>query len=552
MKKILLLGGSAQQVIAIETAKKLGYYTVLCDFLPDNPGQYSADKFYLVSTTEKEKVLGIALAENVSGVLSYASDPAAPTAAYVAEKMGIPTNPYQSVKVLCNKDLFRTFLKNNGFSSPHFGGYDSLERFLSEVSDYHFPIIIKPVDSSGSKGITVVHRQEELEHAVKYALSFSRNHRFIVEEFIEKKHSYLIGGDIFVKNGNIVLWGLMNCHRNPKVNQLVPVGKSYPLQLEEDDINNVKRTLERLVDKLRIKSGAMNVEAMIDKENRVWLIDVGPRNGGNMIPDLLSMIFGVDVVEWSVQTAMNEECQMQSISENPYYATYNLHSDKKGTFWKVNFDNEIKPFIKKVCVYKNAGDLVDFFDNASKAIGIVFFLFDNANQMQTYLANIENYIDVVVESIKLEVVSESKSKEVAIAQCDTAFHNPVTKRKNYRELFEKIDKNAIFIVGTEVSDRIAECLGYAAMYCNNLKTREAYLTLIAVRPEYQRKHIGEKILHGCEKIAWQNGMESIRLEVHKSNKAALNFYERAGFRSIDQDSQDSLFLVKRLQGEEIK
>lgn len=89
MKKILLLGGSAQQVIAIETAKKLGYYTVLCDFLTDNQGQYVADKFYLVSTTDKETVLNVALSEKVDGVLAYASDPAAPTAAYIFPKNGI-------------------------------------------------------------------------------------------------------------------------------------------------------------------------------------------------------------------------------------------------------------------------------------------------------------------------------------------------------------------------------------------------------------------------------------------------------------------------------
>ena len=90
MKKILLLGGSAQQVVAIETAKKLGYYTILCDFLDDNPGQFVADKFYLVSTTNKEAVLNVAEREKIDGILAYASDPAAPTAAYVAEKMGLP------------------------------------------------------------------------------------------------------------------------------------------------------------------------------------------------------------------------------------------------------------------------------------------------------------------------------------------------------------------------------------------------------------------------------------------------------------------------------
>jgi len=115
MKKLLLLGGSAQQVVAIKTAKRLGYYTVLCDFLVDNPGQFYVDKFYLVSTTDKKAVLNVAENEKVDGVLAYASDPAAPTAAYVAEKLGLPTNPYWAVETLCNKDKFRTFLKTNGF-----------------------------------------------------------------------------------------------------------------------------------------------------------------------------------------------------------------------------------------------------------------------------------------------------------------------------------------------------------------------------------------------------------------------------------------------------
>ena len=109
MKSILLLGGSRQQVVAIETAKRLGYRTVLCDYLVDNPGQYTADVYYGESTTDREAVLRIAQAEQVSGVLAYASDPAALSAAFVAEKMNLPGNPLQSVEVLSTKHLFRSF-----------------------------------------------------------------------------------------------------------------------------------------------------------------------------------------------------------------------------------------------------------------------------------------------------------------------------------------------------------------------------------------------------------------------------------------------------------
>ena len=99
-RSILLLGGSRHQVPAIEAAKRLGYRTVLCDYLPDNPGQFVADAFYQESTTDRELMLTIARREGVSGVLSFGSDVAAPTASYVAESLGLPANPLDSVEIL--------------------------------------------------------------------------------------------------------------------------------------------------------------------------------------------------------------------------------------------------------------------------------------------------------------------------------------------------------------------------------------------------------------------------------------------------------------------
>ena len=112
-RKILLLGGSAAQLIAIEKAKELGYYTVLCDYLPDNPGQYIADSFHLVSTTDKEAVLEVAKREQIDGIVAYSSDPAAPTAAYVANAMNLPGMDYNVVRHFCEKQLFREFLLKN-------------------------------------------------------------------------------------------------------------------------------------------------------------------------------------------------------------------------------------------------------------------------------------------------------------------------------------------------------------------------------------------------------------------------------------------------------
>lgn len=398
MKKILFLGGSAQQVVAVETAKSLGFKTVLCDYLSDNPGQYAADKFYLVSTTDKDAVLKVALAEQVEGVLAYASDPAAPTAAYVAEKMGLASNPLKSVETLCNKDMFRQFLKQNGFNTPTARGYENAKDVIEDLKCFDLPIIVKPVDSSGSKGATVLRTWDGLDEAVDFAFSFSRGHRIIIEEFIEKKHPYLVGGDIFVSNGRVVLWGLLNCHRDKNVNPLVPVGKSYPLELEENDVRKIKETLQNMVDKLHIEFGAMNVELIVDKNGRVWPIDVGPRNGGNMIPDLLGLIFDVDVVEMSVKAAMGLNGDKTVCNESEkFYATYNLHSSENGVYQRIDFSKDIEPYIIKKCLYKKAGDQVEFFDNAAKALGIIFLKFENQREMLDIMENIEKHVKVVLK-----------------------------------------------------------------------------------------------------------------------------------------------------------
>ena len=397
MKKILLLGGSSQQVIAIETSKRLGLYTILCDYLSNNPGQYHADKFYQESTTDKNKILQIARDERIDYIIAYASDPAAPTAAYVAEQMKLPTNPYKAVDTLCNKDLFREFLSTHGFNTPRAVGFKSKEEAIADIENFTLPFIIKPVDSSGSKGATVVRGKENIEAAIDFAFSFSRGHRIIIEEFVEKKHPYLIGGDIFVSDGKVIQWGLMNCHRDFTVNPLVPVGKSYPPLLDPDNLQAVKDTLQRLVSELGIQFGPMNVELIVDANNRVFPIDIGPRSGGNMIPDLLGMIFNCDVVEMSIRAAMGESVGSEMGKGIRYYATLNLHSNRKGIFERIDFSPIIEQYIIRKNIYKNPGDDVNYFSNAANALGIIFFKFPDEHTMIEMEEHMNEHVKVVLE-----------------------------------------------------------------------------------------------------------------------------------------------------------
>lgn len=402
MKKILLLGGSAQQLVAINAAKDLGYNTILCDYLLDNPGQYLADKYYNVSTTDIEAVYNIAKTEQVDGILAYASDPAALPAAVVAERLGLPTNPAKSVEILGLKYPWRKFLHDNGFACPKFLTFsptNSVGTLKEAVKSFNFPIVVKPTDSSGSKGVSLLNNCDEIEKAISWANEYSRNKILIVEEFIKRGFPYVIGGDIFVWDGKIVLYGEMECLRNMQRTPLIPIGKKRPTSLNKKQRNVIYSELQRVITALGIRFGEMNIEILLDKDDNVHFLELGPRAGGNMIPIQLSDAFGADLVKANVQAAMGEKPSFVDnvIKSMPgCYMHYVLHSYEAGVYGGINIDECIKKYVYREVIYKKPGDKVEVFDGAGKAIGIIFLHFDNKKQMDDYCYRMEDLVKVVL------------------------------------------------------------------------------------------------------------------------------------------------------------
>ena len=401
MKTILLLGGSAQQVIAIETAKRMGLRTVLCDYLPDNPGQYHADAFHLVSTTDKEAVLKVAINEKVDGILAYASDPAAPTAAYVAEKLGLPGSPYKSVELLCNKDEFREFLATNHFHTPLASGYDSIQKALHEIQSgrFNFPVIVKPVDSSGSKGVSRIDDIQEAEEKMTYAMSFSRAKRIIVEEYVEK-YGYQIAGDGLSIDGKLVFRYFANDHFDPKcVNPFVPISASFPYNMPKEVQDKVHDEIQRLISLLHMGTTTYNFDLRIDKDYNVYLMEVAPRDGGNYIPDIIKYATGVDLVECSVKAAIGDPIDVSTFGKpQGYWAYYAVHSYKDGILDHVYIKPEVaKKNIVESHLIKNPGDEIKAFTGANTTLGILLMKFDNLDQMLYMMDHSEEWIQVILK-----------------------------------------------------------------------------------------------------------------------------------------------------------
>lgn len=400
MKKILLLGGSEQQIIAIKTAKKMGLYTILCDFLQDNPGQLYADKFYLASTTDKEKILEIAQEENIDGILAYASDPAAPTAAYVAEKLNLPGNPYKSVDILCNKDKFRKFLKDNGFCTPVAKGYRFIEDALSDLNNniFTYPVIVKPVDSSGSKGVSQINSIEEASEKIINAFDKSRSKRIIIENFVYCK-AYQIAGDGLSINGELVFKYFGNDHfKTHGITSFVPISASFPCILDKGIQDKVHEEIQRLISLLGMRNCTYNFDIRVDSNNNVYLMEVAPRDGGNYIPQIIKYATGVDLVDCSIKMAIGETSEIkEKISPKGYWSYFAIHSLKSGNLKNLYISNDVKQNIVENHIIKKPGDKIDSFCGSNATLGILLMKFETVDEMLDKMDNHEKWINVEVQ-----------------------------------------------------------------------------------------------------------------------------------------------------------
>lgn len=398
MKKILFLGGSKQQIPAIQYAKDNGYYSILCDYLSDNPGQFVADKFYCVSTTDMEAILNVAKENSIDGIVAYASDPAALTAAYVGNKLGLPSNPYKSVEILSKKDLFREFLKEHNFNCPLAKSFKSYDEAVKNLDGFKFPIMIKPIDSSGSKGVSRIEYLDSFESAFNLAMDNSREKTVIVEEFIERSHKEMIGGDAFVVNGRVEFFGLLNSHRDFSINEFVPIGTSYPVFLDDDKIEAVKSTVQKVIDILEIKNGALNLELMFDEDDKLYIVEIGPRNGGNMIPDLIKLSTGVNMIAATVESSLgNTDFNLKTNGKDVYYSTYVIHSKESGILKNIVFSEEIQKNILSKVMYKNPLDEIERFEGANRALGIIFLKYDSIEEEKYKMDNMNEFIRIEVE-----------------------------------------------------------------------------------------------------------------------------------------------------------
>jgi biotin carboxylase len=399
-KKILLLGGLRYLIPVIKSAHEQGYYVITCDYLPNNIAHQYSDEYINANITDKEAILKIAQELQIDGIMSFAVDPGVLTASYVAEKMGLPGCPYKSVQILQNKVLFRNYLSENGFNVPKAKGYETYSDALQETELFNFPIIVKPTDSAGSKGVTRVDYVEDLKKAFDLAINNSVSDRkVIIEEYIEQL-GFSSDCDSFSVKSDLKFVSFSNQYFDPKAeNPYTPSAYSWPSFINLKHQEELVSELRRLVKLLNLGTSIYNIETRVGTNGKPYIMEVSPRGGGNRLSEMLRYSTGTDMISYAVRAAIGEPIEELNMpSYNGYWAEIILHAEKEGLFHSLYINQYIKKNnVVEIDLWVKESDKVNSFNGANDAIGTLILRFDSEIELQQAMSNRDELVKVIVK-----------------------------------------------------------------------------------------------------------------------------------------------------------
>ena len=345
------------------------------------------------STTDKEAVLKVAIENKIDAITTFSSDPAIPTIAYVAETLGLPGISSAAAESLSNKDAFRQLLHDTKLNTPDY--FVVNQATLPEGLDKNKKYIVKPVDSSGSKGVRLSDATvENTLECITYALSFSRSGKCIIEEYIDGPQLH---GDAFLQDGKLISSYFGDHYFYTATDSFVPISTRWPTYHSNKTYKQIIEQVEKLSYYTGYLNGPINVEARVNNEGKVYLIEVGARNGGNFVPLIQEKLTGFDYVDAVIKASLGQKVNRNSSVMPGIGAYYIVHAENSGTFNKVDIDSSLEPYIFRQTIFKKQGDLVQEYCGSHTTIGVLLFQFPSVKLRDSYMDNIQNLVQVSYE-----------------------------------------------------------------------------------------------------------------------------------------------------------
>ena len=368
MDKLMILGAGIYQVPLIETAKRMGYYTIAVSIPGNYPGFKIADKVYYVNTTDVPKVLEIAKEEGIKGILTAGTDVAVITIGKVCDTLGLTGISYKAAENATSKRLMKECYEAAGVRTARFReiSVDTPdEEIASQIEGLEFPLIFKAVDTSGSRGIMRVDSQEEFPAARANVLKYTHDDHYLIEEFIEGEE---FGAQAFIENGElqfILPHGDYVFHGDTGV----PVGHFAPYDIGEEATADAKLQLTLAAKAMGLDNCAINAD-FIMKDGKTYVLELGGRSGATCLAELVSIYYGFDYYEKMIRVALGEKVSFESDKAVPN-ASKLLLSDRTGIITSIRNDNVVGGDLCDIHFDYEVGDHVNAFHVGPDRIGHV-------------------------------------------------------------------------------------------------------------------------------------------------------------------------------------
>ena len=396
----MLLGGLRYLLPVIDSAHKLGCHVITCDYLPGNIAHKYSDEYHNISILDKDAVLDLARRAKINGIMSFAVDPGVVTAAYVAEKMGLPfAGSLNAIEILQDKSKFRKFLADNNFNVPNAKGYSKGDDALKDANQFHWPVIVKPVDSAGSKGVSKVDDRRQLPQAINKALKESHSERFIIEDFLEKDGD-TSDSDCFSVDGNLVYMSFSSqLFDDNAVNPYTPSAYAWPSSIPASYQVELTSEVQRLMTLLGMRSGIYNIETRVCKDGKAYIMEVSPRGGGNRLAEMLRLATGTDLIMEAVKAAIGEPlADISAPKYEGYWAEVILHGNKDGVFKELVIEPGFRSrYVVQEDVWVESGAFVEGFAGANNAIGTLVMRFESEQELVEKISQYHKWVSVAVE-----------------------------------------------------------------------------------------------------------------------------------------------------------
>lgn len=369
MKRILILGAGFLQTFVIKRAKELGYYTIAVDLNPNAEGFKYADEYAAIDIVNKEECLLYAQEKKIDGVLTAATDYGVLSASYIAEKMSLNGINYQSASCIKNKYLVRKCLfENSADDIEQYYEINSMEDVARIADKVVFPVMVKPCDGSGSKGAAKIEKKEDLSAACMEALKMSLSKKALIESFIDGDE---YGAESFVTHSDIYVLAVMK-KRMTAPPYYAELGHSVPSELSKETEEKVIKVVKNTIKALGVNFGSVNMDLKITNDNKVCVIDIGARMGGNLIGShIVPLSKGIDYIGNMIKAAVGDEVDFEEKSKS--VVATSLLALEPGKVKELPDFDEIKSKydLQSVYCHLHEGDNIRFYKNNLDGCGYV-------------------------------------------------------------------------------------------------------------------------------------------------------------------------------------